>query len=43
MVAGHATERLPQIILEIDGDQIYATGIVGLLCSYTTNPTAETQ
>jgi len=43
MVAGHATERLPQIILEMDGDQIYATGIVGLLYGYTTNPTAETQ
>ncbi|MEZ6152138.1 MAG: hypothetical protein R3C09_18710 [Pirellulaceae bacterium] len=34
VVAGHATERLPQIILEIDGDQIYATGIVGLLYGY---------
>ncbi len=43
LVAGHATERLPQIILEIDGDDIYATGIVGLLYGYHENPTTDTQ
>ena len=43
MVAGHATERLPQIILEIDGDDIYATGIIGLLYGYHENPTTDTQ
>lgn len=31
VVAGHATQALPQIVLELDGDQIYATGVVGLL------------
>lgn len=31
VVAGHATQALPQIILEIKGDDIFATGIVGLL------------
>jgi len=43
LVAGHATERLPQIILEVDGDEIFATGIVGLFYGYHTNPTAETE
>lgn len=31
VIAGHATETLPQILLEIEGDAIYATGIVGLV------------
>ena len=43
VVAGHATERLPQIILEIDGDEIFATGIVGLFYGYNANPTTETK
>ena len=43
MVAGHATDRLPQIILEIEDDQIFAAGIVGLLYGYSANPTAETK
>jgi arsenite oxidase small subunit len=30
VVAGHATESLPQILLETDGDDIYATGVMGL-------------
>lgn len=37
VVAGHATQALPQIILEVDGDEIYATGIVGLLYGYAAN------
>ncbi len=37
VIAGHATEALPQIILEVDGDDIYATGIAGLLYGYTKN------
>ena len=41
LVAGHATTRLPQIVLEIDGDQIYATGISGLLYGYSLNPVTE--
>jgi len=31
VVSGHATESLPQIMLEIDGDDIYAVGIMGLI------------
>jgi arsenite oxidase small subunit len=41
LVAGHATESLPQIVLEIEGDTIYATAIVGLLYGYNQNPSAE--
>ncbi len=37
VVAGHATQALPQIILEFDGDDIYATGIAGLLYGYSVN------
>lgn len=37
VVAGHATQALPQIVLEVDGDDIYATGIVGLLYGYSKN------
>ena len=43
MVAGHATDRLPQIVLEVDDDQIFATGIIGLLYGYNANPIAETK
>ena len=39
VVAGHATIPLPQIILELDDDIIFATGIVGLLYGYHANPT----
>jgi arsenite oxidase small subunit len=31
VVAGHATESLPQVVLEVRGDTIYATGILGLV------------
>lgn len=37
VVAGHATSALPQIILETDGDDIYAIGVVGLLYGRTSN------
>ena len=37
VVAGHATQALPQIILEVHGDDIIATGIVGLLYGYSAN------
>lgn len=42
LVAGHATESLPQVVLEIEDDTVYATAIVGLLYGYSDNPTAET-
>ena len=28
---GHGTERLPQILLELDGDNIFAVGMIGLI------------
>ena len=40
LVAGHATDRLSQIILEIAEDQIFATGVVGLFYGYSVNPAA---
>lgn len=39
VVAGHATIPLPQIILELEGETIFATGVVGLLYGYHANPT----
>ncbi len=31
VVAGHATESLPQVVLEVEGGDIYAKGILGLV------------
>ena len=31
VIAGHATESLPQITLEVQGDDIYASGVLGLV------------
>lgn len=31
VIAGHATESLPQVMLEIRGDDIYAIGMLGLI------------
>jgi len=38
VVSGHATASLPQIALELDGDDIVATGVMGLFFGYTNNP-----
>lgn len=38
MVAGHATQSLPQIVLEIESGQIFASGIVGLIYGYSESP-----
>lgn len=38
VVAGHATQSLPQIVLELDGDDIFATSIIGLLYGHHSNP-----
>lgn len=35
VVSGHATESLPQIVLEIEGDDIYAVGVQGLVYGYS--------
>lgn len=37
VVSGHGTESLPQIVLEIQGDDIYAVGVLGLLYGYSAN------
>jgi len=34
VVSGHATESLPQIVLELKGDDIYAVGVMGLVYGY---------
>lgn len=34
VVSGHATESLPQIVLEVKGDDIYAIGVMGLVYGY---------
>ena len=31
IIAGHATESLPQVLLELDGNDIYAVGLMGLI------------
>lgn len=31
VVSGHGTESLPQVLLELDGDDIYAVGLLGLI------------
>lgn len=35
VAAGHATESLPQIVLEIQGDDIHAVGVMGLVYGYS--------
>ena len=37
VVSGHATESLPQIVLEMQGDDIYAVGVLGLIYGYSKN------
>lgn len=37
MVAGHATESLPQILLEVVGNHIYAAGVMGLVYGKASN------
>ena len=37
VVAGHATEGLPQVVLELNGDDIHAVGILGLIYGYPSN------
>jgi len=38
VVSGHSAASLPQIVLEIDGDDIVATGVMGLFYGYNRNP-----
>ncbi len=41
VVSGHGTESLPQIVLEIQGDDIYAVGVLGLVYGYSANVTGR--
>ena len=38
IISGHATASLPQIVLELEGDAIVATGVMGLFYGYSQNP-----
>lgn len=37
LISGHATEGLPQIVLELQGDDLYATGVMGLVYGFHNN------
>ncbi len=37
VAAGQATESLPQIVLEMNGDDLWATGVMGLIFGYHAN------
>jgi len=37
VVAGHSTESLPQIVLKLQGDEIYAIGVQGLVYGYSSH------
>lgn len=37
MIIGQATQSLPQIVLEVENDDIYATGVTGLVYGYWNN------
>jgi arsenite oxidase small subunit len=37
VISGHATETLPQILLEVQGNDIYAVGVMGLIFGYAAN------
>lgn len=37
VISGHATETLPQIVLEVQGNDIYAVGVMGLIYGYAAN------
>jgi arsenite oxidase small subunit len=37
MITASAVQNLPQIVLEVDGDDIYAVGVLGLIYGYQDN------
>ena len=37
VVSGHATQGLPQVVLELDGDDILAVGVLGLVFGFHDN------
>jgi arsenite oxidase small subunit len=40
IVSGHSTQSLPQVMLELRGDNIVAAGMMGLVYGYNVNPRA---
>lgn len=40
VISGHGTESLPQIMLEVSGDDIYAVGVLGLVYGRASNVSA---
>lgn len=40
IISGHATQGLPQITLEVEGDDIFATGVMGLIFGFGDNEEA---
>lgn len=38
VISGHSTESLPQVILEVRGNDVYAVGMLGLIYGYDKNP-----
>ncbi len=41
VVAGHATQPLPQVVLELNGNDISAVGMLGLIYGFSANPERE--
>jgi arsenite oxidase small subunit len=37
VVAGHASQALPQVLLEVSGSEIFAVGVMGLIYGYHSN------
>lgn len=37
VAAGHASQALPQVLLEVSGDEIVAVGVMGLIYGYNNN------
>jgi arsenite oxidase small subunit len=40
VVSGHATQGLPQILLEVEGGDVFATGVLGLMFGFSDNTVA---
>lgn len=40
VVSGHATQSLPQVMLEVRGKDVFAVGMMGLVYGYDRNPKA---
>jgi arsenite oxidase small subunit len=41
VIAGHATESLPQVVLEVESDWVYATAMMGLIYGRVANISEE--